>query len=61
MDHPQRDNVDLVGILAFPNLQLETNMINFGSILNETSKKIIITMKNISEMPLNYEWNFVED
>ena len=53
--------MDLVGILAFPNLQLETNVINFGSILNETSKKIIITMKNISEMPLNYEWNFVED
>jgi hydrocephalus-inducing protein len=35
--------------------------VNFGSILNETSKKIIIQMKNISEMALNYEWNFVED
>jgi len=36
-------------------------MINFGSILNDTSKKVIITMSNISVMGLNYEWNFVEE
>ena len=36
-------------------------MINFGSILNDTSKKIVINMKNISEMPIYYEWNFVEE
>lgn len=36
-------------------------MINFGSILNDTSKKIVINMENISEMAIYYEWTFVEE
>jgi len=40
---------------------METNLINFGSILSETSKKILFNMKNISKMQLNYEWTFLEE
>jgi len=36
-------------------------MRNFGSILNDTSKKILVDMENVSEMPLYYEWTFVEE
>jgi len=36
-------------------------MINFGSILNDTSKKIVINMQNVSEMGLNYDWTFIEE
>jgi hydrocephalus-inducing protein len=36
-------------------------MVNFGSILNDTSKKIHVNMKNVSEMPIYYEWTFVEE
>ena len=35
-------------------IKLENIMINFGSILNDTSKKIIIYMENVSEMPLYF-------
>jgi len=30
------------------------------SILSDTSKKVNIVIQNISEMPLDYEWSFVE-
>lgn len=36
-------------------------MVNFGSILTETSKKIVISMSNVSEMGINYEWSFIEE
>ena len=36
-------------------------MINFGSILNDTTKKMVLTMKNISEMKLDYEWTFLQE
>ena len=61
IDHPHKDFVELIGELSFPNLKLEKEFINFGSILNETSKRMIINMKNISEMSLNYEWTFIEE
>ena len=50
-----------MGEVCFPNVKLASDMINFGSILNDTTKKITIGMQNVSEMPLNYEWTFVEE
>jgi hydrocephalus-inducing protein len=47
-DHPHRETVDLVGEVCFPNIKLASDMINFGSILNDTTKKIMINMQNIS-------------
>jgi len=53
--------VELEGETCFPNIKLDTTLINFGSILNDTSKKVLINMENVSEMPLHYEWTFVEE
>jgi hydrocephalus-inducing protein len=60
-DHPHRETIDLVGEVCFPNIKLEQATVNFGAILNETSKKMVITMSNTSEMALDYEWTFLED
>lgn len=60
-DHPHREAIDLVGEVCFPNIKLETNIVNFGAILNETSKKTVIAMTNTSEMGLSYQWTFLED
>lgn len=35
--------------------------IDFGCILNDTSKKKYLTLTNISEMPVTYEWSFLEE
>jgi hydrocephalus-inducing protein len=58
-DHPYREAVELVGELCFPNLKLEANLINFGAILNDTTKKISMLIKNVSEMTVTYEWAFL--
>ena len=58
-EHPHKDIIDLIGSVNFPNITLDTNIINFGSILNDTTKKMVLTMKNVSEMKLDYEWTFI--
>jgi hypothetical protein len=40
---------------------MEQTTVNFGAILNETSKKICVNMSNASEMGINYEWSFLEE
>jgi hydrocephalus-inducing protein len=61
MDHPHRDMIELIGELCFPNLTFETQNLNFGSILCETTKKMNIKIQNVSEMSFSYQWNFLEE
>lgn len=61
MGHPQKDLVQLQGEVCFPNLNILPPNIDFGCILNDTSKKKYLTLTNISEMPVNYEWSFLEE
>jgi len=60
-NHPHRDVVHLQGEVCFPNLQILPPNIDFGCILNDTSKKKYIVLTNISEMAVNYEWSFLEE
>lgn len=60
-EHPHKEQVELVGTLCFPNLAWESMNVNFGAILIETQKKIGVSMKNSSMMPLVYEWSFMND
>ena len=59
LDHPHKDVIDLIGSVNFPNILLDTNVVNFGSILNDTTKKMVLSMKNTSEMKLDYDWTFL--
>jgi hydrocephalus-inducing protein len=60
-EHPHRDNVQLQGEVCFPNLQIVPPNIDFGCILNDTSKRKYLVLTNISEMPVSYEWSFLEE
>ncbi len=60
-NHPHTETVELEGETCFPNIKLDTTLINFGSILNDTNKKVVINMENTSEMALHYDWMFVEE
>jgi hypothetical protein len=60
MDHPHYELVDVTATFHFPNIEFETDKINFGCILNHTSKRITISVKNISVMSVFYEWKFAE-
>ena len=59
-NHPNKDILKLVGIVNFPNLELEKTKIDFGCILNHTQKKIKMNMRNSGIMPVKYEWKFAE-
>ncbi len=51
----------MCGEFCFPNLQIIPPNIDFGCILNDTSKKKYLTLTNISEMAVAYEWSFLEE
>lgn len=40
----------------FPNIELETNMVDFGFIVNETTRRIPVRMRNTSCVPVTYGW-----
>lgn len=60
-NHPHRDIVHLQGEVCFPNLQILPPNIDFGCILNDTSKRKYLVLTNISEMSVAYEWSFLEE
>jgi len=60
-DHPQRDNINLLGEINFPNLDFEYTVINFGCVLNDTTKTMLVKVTNVSKVDTAFQWSFVED
>ena len=60
-DHPQRDTVAVRASIHYPNLNFETRVVNFGSVLNDTTKTLAVRVKNVSTVPCDFAWSFVED
>ncbi|GAB9466133.1 Hydrocephalus-inducing [Globisporangium polare] len=59
--HPQKDSVDLLGDISFPNLSFESSKIEFGCTLNDTQKAIPISVTNVSKVDTTFRWVFIED
>ncbi|KAJ0401033.1 hypothetical protein P43SY_009913 [Pythium insidiosum] len=59
--HPQRDSVELVGDISFPNLEFETTKIDFGCTLNDTQRSMLVSIRNISRVDTAFRWVFIED
>eukprot|EP01042_Synura_sphagnicola_P028807 gene28807-37157_t len=59
--HPQKDSINLVGEVIYPNLEFEKTTVDFGCVLNETSKTIRVKATNWSKVDAAYEWSFLED
>jgi len=60
-NHPRRDTVPLTAALHFPNLELDVNDLDFGTVLNDTSKSKTVLVTNTSECPVDVQWAFVSD
>ena len=62
-DNPHLDRVAMEASIAFPNLKFSREEIDFGSVLNDTTKREHVTIRNSSaHCPARYEWVFeVED
>jgi hydrocephalus-inducing protein len=60
-DNPQRDSVDLLGIMDYPNLALSTTSVEFGSCLSDTARRVPITITNTSAVDVVYSWAWDRD
>ncbi|CAH8852927.1 unnamed protein product [Trichobilharzia szidati] len=58
-EHPQTDAVRVIGEVHFPNLQFESNTIDFGCILNHTEMTKHMPMKNTSPLPVKFRWSLL--
>ena len=54
--HPHREYVKLKGEIAFPNISFETMDVNFGCILNDTTKRVQVRLQNPTKVPAIFEW-----
>ena len=61
LKHPKNESYDLTAEYCYPNMKFSSNSINFGAVMNDTSKKKYIVMTNISEIPCEYSWHFVDE
>lgn len=53
-----KEQVDLLGYLSFPNLEISEGKLNFGAILNDTIGRKTIRVKNISLVDAEFSWHF---
>ena len=58
--HPYREKIKVTADIMFPNLSFESQDIAFGCFLNETSKRVLVNLKNTSTIPASYYWVFEE-
>lgn len=59
-NNPQKDSVQLLGSINFPNAVLSAAAIDFGAVLNDTHKTESLTVTNSSAVPLRYRWTFAD-
>ncbi len=59
--HPQKDHMELRGDINFPNLEFETQKVDFGCILNDTTKSMTLKVTNVSTIDCAFQWAFIED
>lgn len=61
LKHPKNETYELFAEFCYPNLSLSTNTVDFGAVMNDTSKKSYIVMTNTSNICCEYEWHFVDE
>jgi hydrocephalus-inducing protein len=57
-NHPQKDIVPLTGEIHFPNLLFDYTTVDFGTVLNDTTKTVSVRATNTSSIDANVQWVF---
>jgi hydrocephalus-inducing protein len=60
VENPQKDAVDLLGSINYPNASISLREIDFGSVLNDTNHAVEVVVTNTSEVPVKYHWDMKE-
>ncbi len=56
--HPQKDTVNLRGEINFPNVLFDYTTVDFGTVLNDTTKTVSVRATNTSNIDAELQWVF---
>uniref|UniRef100_A0A1X7TBB6 MSP domain-containing protein n=1 Tax=Amphimedon queenslandica TaxID=400682 RepID=A0A1X7TBB6_AMPQE len=59
-EHPQKDYINLLAEIHFPNIHFSTTKVDFGCVLNNTEVMEVVRMTNNSPLVVNYRWYFLK-
>lgn len=59
-DNPQRDWLDLTGVIEFPNLVFDTTSIDFGCVLMDSMKRMVAHVTNPGTRAVRYNWSWLK-
>ena len=60
-EHPLVDTIPLQAVINFPNLELEYSHVDFGHVLNDTTKTQRVLVCNRSACSAEMSWSFLQD
>ena len=57
-NHPQKDVIQLKGDINFPNVLFDYTTVDFGTVLNDTTKTVSVRATNTSKIDADVQWVF---
>lgn len=58
-DNPQKDWLDVSGVIDFPNLLFHTTSVDFGCVLMDSMRRVSVGLANPGKVPVEYSWSWV--
>jgi hydrocephalus-inducing protein len=58
-DNPQKDWLELSGIIDFPNLLFDATCVDFGCVLMDSMRRVSVGMSNPGRVPVEYNWSWL--
>jgi hypothetical protein len=59
-DNPQKDWLELKGLIQFPNLTFSATNVDFGCVLMDSMRRVSVDMSNPGPVPVEYCWSWVK-
>ena len=59
-NHPKKDIIQLTGEINFPNVLFDYTTVDFGTVLNDTTKTVSVRATNTSKIDADVQWVFEE-
>ncbi len=59
-DNPQKDSVELVGDIQFPNLTFDSSALDFGCVLSDSTRRMVVTLTNPTKVAARYSWAWLK-
>lgn len=59
-DNPQKDWLDLSGVIEFPNLVFDAQAVDFGCVLMDSMKRMAVQVTNPGTRPVHFSWSWLK-